>query len=145
MRAPSFADLLDEALRGAASDPAAAAARAWAAAPLPGQASPLLFARATTSALPRWFPLPEARPRRDVHRLNELQQRAFDLLASLGATLPGDFSAPELRREYRRLARRYHPDRHCAASVSEREVLARHFAEATAGYRCLREVVEPRH
>lgn len=144
MRAPSFADLLDEALRGAEGVGGGAAPRAWAAAPLPGLASPLLFARAATAA-PRWFPLPGARPRREAHRLTDLQQRAFDLLTRLGATLAGDFSADELRREYRRLAQRYHPDRHGDAGVSERAALARRFAEASDGYRCLRAVVEPRH
>jgi len=40
-----------------------------------------------------------------------------------------------LRRAYRALARRYHPDHHHACSAAERERLARLFAEATEIYR----------
>lgn len=145
MRASSFADLLDAALRGVEADAAGAASRAWASAPMPGLASPLLFARAATTSAPRWLPLPDARPRRDAHRLTDLQQCAFARLAGLGATLAPDFTADELRREFRRLAQRYHPDRHGDASDSERASLARHFSEATDDYRCLRAVVDARH
>jgi hypothetical protein len=43
-----------------------------------------------------------------------------------------------LRRAYRTLARRYHPDRHQGCSIAEREGLARLFAEATDLYSSLR-------
>ena len=43
-----------------------------------------------------------------------------------------------LRRAYRKLARRYHPDRHQECSAAERERLARLFAEATDLYSSLR-------
>ena len=45
-----------------------------------------------------------------------------------------------LRRAYRTLARRYHPDHHQGCSAPERERLARLFAEATELYRQLRAV-----
>jgi hypothetical protein len=63
--------------------------------------------------------------------------------------LPGGLPAPErrtldeaatedaLRRAYRILARRYHPDRHPGRSLAERQQLARLFAEATTHYRQL--------
>ena len=43
-----------------------------------------------------------------------------------------------LRRAYRTLARRYHPDHHQGCAVAERERLARLFAEATEHYRFLK-------
>jgi hypothetical protein len=45
--------------------------------------------------------------------------------------------AEALRRAYRTLAHRYHPDRHQGRSASEREQFARLFAEATDRYRRL--------
>ena len=42
-----------------------------------------------------------------------------------------------LRRAYRKLAHRYHPDRHPASSPAERARLANLFAEATDHYRLL--------
>jgi hypothetical protein len=43
-----------------------------------------------------------------------------------------------LRRAYRKLARRYHPDHHQACGAAERERLSRLFAEATDLYSSLR-------
>jgi DnaJ-class molecular chaperone len=59
--------------------------------------------------------------------------------------VPAGFTAEELRREYRQLALRFHPDRHADQSALEREQRARNFAEAADLYRCLRAVVAPRH
>jgi hypothetical protein len=42
-----------------------------------------------------------------------------------------------LRRAYRTLARRYHPDRHPGCGAAQRQRLARLFAEATAHYQLL--------
>jgi hypothetical protein len=64
---------------------------------------------------------------------------------TLPATLPrlerqalDDAGTPDaLRRAYRTLAHRYHPDRHHGRSASDREQLARLFAEATEHYRLL--------
>jgi curved DNA-binding protein CbpA len=58
-------------------------------------------------------------------------------LNALGAGLGEDLSATTLRRAFRRLARRYHPDRHPESSPAELEHLARLFAEATDHYRVL--------
>lgn len=143
MRAPSFAAVLDDVLGRTPPEPPAA--RAWTPWVLPRGAVQFLFARPLTSAVPRWPLAPAARPRRARHLLNDVQQQAFERFAALGAPLEADFSIEELRRAYRRLAQRYHPDRHTAAAAAEREMLARGFTEAAAGYRCLRAVVEPRH
>lgn len=43
----------------------------------------------------------------------------------------------EIRRAYRELARRFHPDLHPDANDDERQRLAERFAEATAAYRAL--------
>jgi curved DNA-binding protein CbpA len=73
------------------------------------------------------------------------ERRAFNRLLDLGARLEPNFSAADLRREYRRLAHLYHPDRHNGGSDVEQGSLARAFAELTERYRSLRALVEPRH
>jgi len=59
--------------------------------------------------------------------LTTLERRTLDDASTLDA----------LRRAYRTLARRYHPDRHQGCGPVERERLARLFAEATTRYRQL--------
>lgn len=72
------------------------------------------------------------------------EQRALDRLLLLGARLDDHFSADDLRREYRALALRLHPDRHAQAPAADRAMLAEAFARATASYRCLQAVHGPR-
>ena len=84
----------------------------------------------------------DGRPTQWSHMLGVMPEMRA---AGLGARLAADFTADELRREFRRLAQRYHPDRHGAASAGELESLSRRFSEATDGYRCLRAVVDARH
>lgn len=67
------------------------------------------------------------------------------IAAALGARLVPAFTASELRREYRQIARRIHPDRHPHATAAEHERLARQFSDATTAYRTLRATVEPTH
>lgn len=86
-----------------------------------------------------------AEVRRPVRTLSPAQQRAFECLTALGARLTPGFLAGELRREYRLLARRVHPDRHPHATPAEHERLARQFSDATTAYRTLRATVEPTH
>lgn len=76
--------------------------------------------------------------------LSVKEQRALDRLLLLGARLDDHFSADDLRREYRKLALRLHPDRHATAPAGDRAALAEAFARATASYRCLQAVPEPR-
>jgi hypothetical protein len=65
-------------------------------------------------------------PSRPVH-LTSLERQTLE-----------DAQTPDaLRRAYRTLAQRYHPDRHPTSSLAERERVARLFAEATEHYRLL--------
>lgn len=59
-------------------------------------------------------------------------------MRELGAELGRDFSAADLRRAYRRLARTYHPDGHPGVTAGERARLSRTFAALTDHYRTLR-------
>ena len=75
------------------------------------------------------------KPRRVPHRLNPAQQRALRELLACGAELHDDFTADDLRRTFRSLAQRYHPDRHPGAGVDEHRRLATTFARVNDGYR----------
>lgn len=94
---------------------------------------------ATPRPAPRVVPIVRAR-----RVLSVKEQRALDRLLLLGARLDDHFSADDLRREYRALALRLHPDRHAHAPAADRAVLAEAFARATASYRCLQAVHGPR-
>lgn len=139
--------MLDEALGRVPAEPAPLSAprrQAWAASSAPPAAA-FMFARPLTTAVPRWPAVAAAAPRRADHTFSDDQRRAFNRLLDLGARLEANFSADDLRREYRRLAHLYHPDRHSGGSDVEQGSLARTFAELTERYRCLRALVEPRH
>ena len=70
-------------------------------------------------------------------RLSAREMRSLAALNDLGAGLGNNLSSSSLRRAFRQLARRYHPDRHPGSSVAEQQRLARLFAEATEHYRVL--------
>ena len=113
--AATFAEILDTHL-GCTNVPPP---RAWSSRPL---TLPIFaFELPLTAARPVSVEPP--RPR----HLTSLERQALD-----GARTPD-----ELRRAYRTLARRYHPDRHHGCSPAERERLAHLFAEATEYYRML--------
>lgn len=136
VRAVSFADVLDEALGRVAAEPARTTV------PSPAVTT-FLFARPLTAAAPRWPVMAPSGPRRPDHAFPNDERRAFNRLLDLGARLEANFSADDLRREYRRLAQLYHPDRHSGGAV-EQGSLGRTFADLTERYRCLRAFVEPR-
>jgi len=70
--------------------------------------------------------------------LTAAQRSALDVLRASGApNLDDSFTAVELRRAYRGLALRWHPDRHAHASPSDRARLAGTFARVTDAYRLL--------
>jgi hypothetical protein len=97
----------------------AAAPRVWNSRPLTSPLFAFELPLTATRRAPVDPPLP-------VH-LTALERQALD-----------DARTPDaLRRAYRTLAHRYHPDRHPASSLAERERLARLFAEATEYYRLL--------
>ena len=93
------------------------------------------------------LPRPDLRPaaggRRSARKvnvpiLNPQERQALDALNELGADLLiDDLSSSTLRRAFRRLAHRYHPDRHPGADAAEQQRLARVFVAATAHYRLL--------
>jgi hypothetical protein len=75
--------------------------------------------------------------------LSPLERRALVALNDLGAGLGESPSPSTLRRAFKRLARRYHPDRHPGSSAAEQERLARVFVEATGHYRVLASALAP--
>ena len=147
----SFAEVLDDAL-GATVPPRVASSRVETFT-LPPR-DPFLFFSLRDSArarvpfvrggLPIRPPDP-VEPRRPSRTLTQGQRWALEALNALGARLSPDFTADQLRHEYRRLAHRLHPDRHHDRSDAERRRLAHQFGEATDHYRQLRAIVEERH
>jgi hypothetical protein len=81
-----------------------------------------------------------ASPRRRV--LSPEQQRALLEMAALGGPLRPDFTAPELRRTFRRLAREFHPDRHPALDAVGQARLSQIFADLAEHYRLLMTLFE---
>jgi hypothetical protein len=79
----------------------------------------------------------QATASRASRTLTVAQQHAVDTLVDLGATLPPDFTLGELRSQFRRLARRLHPDRHPGGAPALKARLARQFADASASYQRL--------
>lgn len=67
--------------------------------------------------------------------LTARQRRALEGLIELGADLTPDFTAAELRSAYRRLALKYHPDRHSASSEGEKARLTRVLADLNQHHR----------
>lgn len=74
----------------------------------------------------------------NVPKLSARERHALNALNELGADLTFEHLSPStLRRAFRRLAQRYHPDRHPHATADDQQRLARAFVEATAHYRVL--------
>jgi len=116
--AATFAEILDTHLGCTVVPPAAAPL--WSSRPL---TAPLFAFEQAGLKTGSHVPLEQPRPL----RLSPLERQTLD-----EARTPDD-----LRRAYRTLAHRYHPDRHPTSSPAERERLARLFAEATEHYRLL--------
>jgi hypothetical protein len=135
-RGQAFVDLLDGMLDGYESHAAAAPRRPLPIATRSHYWIPQALQRGHASAAPaRLAEAPaQARPRRT---LSMKQQDALDTLLGLGARLDQDFTDGELRRAFRNLALRYHPDRHVDAGEAERARLAALFARARAAYELL--------
>ena len=159
MAGRSFADVLDDAL-GAVAEPVVDRwpTQGYARQPAdpflffslpdftharaPFRHGPAPFVRDAISMLGAPEPVEMRRPAR---ALTIADRHALDALNALGARLSPDFTAEELRREYRRLAHRVHPDRHHDRSEAERQRLSRQFGEATDHYRRLLALVDLRH
>jgi hypothetical protein len=74
---------------------------------------------------------------RPARQLPEREQRALADLVTLGGALRDDFTFDELRSVFRRLARRYHPDRHAGCDEQGKAGLAERFARARDAYQIL--------
>jgi hypothetical protein len=132
-RGQAFVDVLDAMLDGYESHAAAAPRRPAAVATLSHYWIPQGLQRAQAPAA---APRPgRARPHRT---LSMKHQDALDTLLGLGARLDQDYTDGELRRAFRTLALRYHPDRHVDAGDAERAHLAALFARAHAAYELLK-------
>lgn len=94
-------------------------------------------APAATGRPPATAPRPP-RPPRPPREMTPAERDAARLMVELGADLPPDFTDDELRRAFRALARRWHPDRHPGATPAEHARLARTFTAVMTAYRCLR-------
>lgn len=74
-------------------------------------------------------------PRR---RLSQTQQLALDCLRGFGAAfLADDFTYADVKRAFRLLVKRFHPDSHPGAGEAERAYLARAFIRITLAYQQL--------
>lgn len=104
--------------------------------PLDSQRGPVAHAHPRVPHQQRTAPRSEP-PATQTIRLTAPERRALEALNNLGADLGDSLSPRTLRRAFRRLARRYHPDRHPGSSTAEHERLARVFVEATEHYRVL--------
>ena len=76
-------------------------------------------------------PTPKPAP---PHTLTPTQQQAYDTFQRLGARLDAAFTRRELRTAFRRLALRYHPDRHPGSGAGETSRLSDAFRQLTAAY-----------
>lgn len=109
-------------------------------------------ARATTDAFDEshcWTPLDSqcghesASEKSDQPRsrmLTVAERHALDTLVKHGARLTPVFSLAELRHEYRRLARRLHPDTHPDSTAAELAQLSARFAAVSSSYQVLASV-----
>jgi hypothetical protein len=83
-------------------------------------------------------PPQSTRPIRRSRTLSATQRAALQCLRDLGAdALDESYSDAEIKGAYRRLAQRFHPDRHPGADESERARLAHAFSRVTTAYRLL--------
>jgi hypothetical protein len=80
-------------------------------------------------------PRPARKPARPSRTLTTRQRQALEAFVELGAELTADFTPGELRSAYRRLALKYHPDRHAAGSDDEKARLTRVLADLNEHHR----------
>ena len=78
-----------------------------------------------------------ATPPRPRLALSPSGREALERLRQWGADLPDDFTAEELKRAYRHLARQFHPDHHATAPAATRAALGSAFHQIHVAYRQL--------
>jgi hypothetical protein len=117
--------------------------------PLPTVRQQASSTYAPAAERPRPIPIPlvhTAAPAPDHGRTVRIhlarERRALRELIALGADLQPDFTVHELRRAFRILARRYHPDCHPDNGEAATAELSRSFAALAENYRCLMAVGE---
>lgn len=93
----------------------------------PLRQNPQLKAHLYHRLRPAVRPQPKARP---AHVLNERQLTALHFFKTAGSALENNYSLPELKTEFRKLALRFHPDRPQGS--------ASHFIQLKAAYDNLR-------
>ncbi len=76
-------------------------------------------------------------PAHSGRTLSPRQQIALDRLVALGADMDVGFTSADLRREFRILARRYHPDCHAQRTSADKARLTRLFVDLHRAYRIL--------
>ncbi len=81
--------------------------------------------------------VPPPAPSRPARTLPASQREALGRLRQWGADLSDDFTADELKRAYRRLARQFHPDAHASAPAAVRAALGGAFHQIHLAYRLL--------
>lgn len=74
------------------------------------------------------------RAARPARRLSSIERVALLEMNELGAGLDERFTAADLRSAFRRLARRYHPDRHSTCTEAQKTDLSRVFARLRDAY-----------
>ena len=133
MRGASFAQVLDRIIDPSFDERGRAQAVAPSVTTAPIGGAPFMH---------RWayvdLPLGRPVPPRPTRLLNARMRSALDVLRAAGAAdLQDDFLAAELKRAFRRLARRAHPDMHPGATDRERRCLMARFREIHEAYQTL--------
>ena len=133
MLGASFAQVLDRIIDPSLAERGRAQAVAPSVTTAPIDGAPFLH---------RWayVDLPLGRPdlRRPPRTLNARMRSALDVLRATGATdLEDDFLSAELKRAFRRLARRAHPDMHPGVTDHESRCLVARFREIHEAYQTL--------
>jgi len=138
MRFVPFAQLLDETLAAEPVRSSSSSGRPFRPAPVIGffdfTARPPQQQPTARAARAPWTAAPALRP---IRHFSPRERVAFDELVGLGATLREDFTADELRRAFRELARRFHPDRHQGMAQADLGRLSELFRRAHKAYRTL--------